>query len=181
LWKSRTANFGPALQWNIFNYGQITNQVRVQDARLQELLVSYQNIVLTAQREVEDSLVAFLRSQERAQALGESTAAAQRSLNLATLQYRQGITDFTTVLTAQQALLNEQDNLASTLGDISNNLVGVYRALGGGWQIREGNNVVPDSIKEQMALRTDWGGLLRPAAQPSVDTRTPSGVSWPRW
>ncbi|MGZ5059066.1 MAG: efflux transporter outer membrane subunit, partial [Methylobacter sp.] len=47
LWKSRTANFGPALQWNIFNYGQITNQVRVQDARLQELLVSYQNIVLT--------------------------------------------------------------------------------------------------------------------------------------
>ncbi|MGZ5621218.1 MAG: efflux transporter outer membrane subunit [Methylobacter sp.] len=181
LWKSRTANFGPALQWNIFNYGQITNQVRVQDARLQELLVSYQNIVLTAQREVEDNLVAFLRSQERAQALGESTAAAQRSLNLATLQYRQGITDFTTVLTAQQALLNEQDNLASTLGDISNNLVGVYRALGGGWQIREGNDVVPDSIKEQMAKRTDWGGLLRPAAQPSVDTQTPSGISWPRW
>ncbi|TAK64272.1 MAG: efflux transporter outer membrane subunit [Methylobacter sp.] len=181
LWKSRTANFGPALQWNIFNYGQITNQVRVQDARLQELLVNYQNTVLTAQREVEDNLVAFLRSQERAQSLGESTAAAQRSLDLATLQYRQGITDFTTVLTAQQALLSEQDNLASTLGDISNNLVGVYRALGGGWQIREGKDVVPDSIKEQMAKRTDWGGLLSPAAQPSPDTQTPSGVSWPRW
>ncbi len=181
LWKSRTANFGPALQWNIFNYGQITNQVRVQDARLQELLISYQNTVLSAQREVEDNLVAFLRSQERAQLLGESTAAAQRSLDLATLQYRQGITDFTTVLTAQQALLSEQDNLASTLGDISNNLVGVYRALGGGWQIREGNDVVPDSIKEQMAIRTDWGGLLTPAAQPSPDTQTPTGVSWPRW
>jgi NodT family efflux transporter outer membrane factor (OMF) lipoprotein len=181
LWKSRTANFGPALQWNIFNYGQITNQVRVQDARLQELLVSYQNTVLIAQREVEDNLVAFLRSQERAQSLGESTAAAQRSLDLATLQYRQGITDFTTVLTAQQALLSEQDNLASTLGDISNNLVGVYRALGGGWQIREGKDVVPDSIKEQMAKRTDWGGLLKPSAQPSPDTRTPSGVSWPQW
>ncbi|MDD5578824.1 MAG: efflux transporter outer membrane subunit [Methylobacter sp.] len=181
LWKSRIANFGPALQWNIFNYGQITNQVRVQDARLQELLISYQNTVLTAQREVEDNLVAFLRSQERAQSLGESTAAAQRSLNLATLQYRQGITDFTTVLTAQQALLSEQDSLASTLGDISNNLVGVYRALGGGWQIREGEDVVPDSIKEEMTKRTDWGGLLRPAAQPSPDTRTPSGISWPRW
>ncbi|WP_258076109.1 efflux transporter outer membrane subunit [Methylobacter tundripaludum] len=181
LWKSRTANFGPALQWNIFNYGQITNQVRVQDARLQGLLISYQNTVLSAQREVEDNLVAFLRSQERAQSLGESTAAAQRSLNLATLQYRQGITDFTTVLTAQQALLSEQDSLANTLGDISNNLVGVYRALGGGWQIREGKDVVPDSVKEQMAKRTDWGGLLTPAAQPSPDTETPSGVSWPRW
>ncbi|TRW91198.1 efflux transporter outer membrane subunit [Candidatus Methylobacter oryzae] len=181
LWKSRTANFGPALQWNIFNYGQITNQVRVQDARLQELLVNYQNTVLTAQREVEDNLVAFLRSQERAQALGESTAAAQRSLDLATLQYRQGITDFTTVLTAQQALLSEQDNLASTLGDIANNLVGVYRALGGGWQVREGNDVVPDAIKEQMEKRTDWGGLLRPSAQPSPDNETPTGVGWPRW
>jgi hypothetical protein len=137
--------------------------------------------VLSAQREVEDNLVAFLRSQDRAQSLGESTAAAQRSLNLATLQYRQGITDFTTVLTAQQALLSEQDSLANTLGDISNNLVGVYRALGGGWQVRESKDVVPDSVKEQMAKRTNWGGLLRPAAQPSPDTETPSGVSWPRW
>ncbi|MGZ4997184.1 MAG: TolC family protein, partial [Methylobacter sp.] len=151
------------------------------DARLQELLISYQNTVLTAQREVEDNLVAFLRSQERAQLLGESTAAAQRSLDLATLQYRQGIIDFTTVLTAQQALLSEQDNLASTLGAISNNLVGVYRALGGGWQIREGKDVVPDSVKEQMAKRTDWGSLLKPSAQPSPDTQAPSGVSWPRW
>ena len=181
LLKSHTANFGPSLQWNIFNYGQITNQVRVQDARLQELLVSYQNTVLTAQREVEDNLVAFLRSQERAQSLGESTAAAQRSLALATLQYRQGITDFTTVLTAQQALLSEQDSLATTLGDISNNLVGVYRALGGGWQIREGKDVVPDSIKDQMTKRTNWGDLLMPAAQLSPDTQTSRGLRWPLW
>jgi NodT family efflux transporter outer membrane factor (OMF) lipoprotein len=181
MWKSRMATFGPAVQWNIFNYGQITNQVRVQDARLQELLVGYQNTVLNAQREVEDNLVAFLRSQERALSLSDSTAAAQRSLNLATLQYRQGITDFTTVLTAQQALLNEQDNLASTLGDIANNLVGVYRALGGGWQIREGHEIVPDAIKEQMAKRTDWGALLTPAAPPSLDTQTPAGVGLPLW
>ena len=116
LWKSRTANFGPALQWNIFNYGQITNQVRVQDARLQELLISYQNTVLTAQREVEDNLVAFLRSQERARYLAESTEAAQHSLDLATLQYGQGITDFTTVLTAQQALLKRTRQPRQYLG-----------------------------------------------------------------
>lgn len=180
LWKSRTANFGPALQWNIFNYGQITNQVRVQDARLQALLISYQNTVLTAQKEVEDNLVAFLRTQERAQFLGESTTAAQHSLDLAILQYRQGTIDFTTVLTAQQALLNAQDSLASTLGDISNNLVGVYRALGGGWQIREGKDVLPESIKVQMAKRTNWGDLLTPAAQSSPDTPAPSGLDWPR-
>ncbi len=65
-WKSRTYQIGPSFQWNLFNYGRITNNVRLQDARLQELLIAYQNAVLTAQQEVEDNLVAFLRAQERA-------------------------------------------------------------------------------------------------------------------
>ncbi len=163
-WRSRSGSFGPSVQWNIFNYGQITNLVRVQDARFQELLTTYQNTVLKAQQEVEDALIAFLKAQERAKFLAESTAAAQRSVELAVLQYREGITDFTTVLTAEQALLAQQDNLAVTLGDISRNLVGVYRALGGGWQIREGQDFLPDSVKAAMAKRINWGRLLEPAA-----------------
>jgi outer membrane protein TolC len=177
----RTGNIGPSVQWNIFNYGQITNQVRVQDARFQELLIQYQNAVLTAQQEVEDNLIAFLKSGERAQFLGESTAAALRSLDLAILQYRQGITDFTTVLTAQQALLAEQDSLASTLGDISRNLVGVYRALGGGWQIREGQDLVPASIKEAMAKRTNWGSLLVPTVYPLTPPPPQPLIRPPQW
>jgi NodT family efflux transporter outer membrane factor (OMF) lipoprotein len=163
-WRSRSAGFGPSFQWNLFNYGRITNQVRVQDARFQEALIAYQNSVLKAQQEVEDNLVAFLKAQERARFLSDSVTAAKRSLELAVLQYREGITDFTTVLTAQQALLSEQDSLATTLGDISRNLVGVYRALGGGWQLREGQDFVPESIKETMAKRTNWGQLLTPVA-----------------
>ncbi len=161
-WRSRVGTFGPAVRWNILNYGQITNQVRMQDARFQELLIQYRNAVLTAQREVEDNLIAFLKSEDRARFLAESTEAATRSLNLAVLQYRQGITDFTTVLTAQQALLTQQDNLADTLGNIARALVGVYRALGGGWQIREGNDLVPESVMKAMAERTDWGKFLSP-------------------
>jgi len=163
-WRSRFGVVGPAVSWNIFNYGQITNQVRVQDARFQELLIQYQNTVLTAQRDVEDNLIAFLKSADRARFLAESADAAMRSLDLAVLQYRQGITDFTTVLTAQQSLLTEQDTLANSLGDIARSLVGVYRALGGGWQIREGQDLVPESIKKSMAERTDWGRLLSPSA-----------------
>ena len=163
-WQSRSAGFGPSFQWNLFNYGSITNQVRVQDARFQEALIAYQNSVLKAQQEVEDNLVAFLKAQERARFLSDSTTAAMRSLELAVLQYREGITDFTTVLTAQQALLSEQDSLATTLGDISRNLVGVYRALGGGWQLREGQDFVPAEIRQAMAKRTNWGRLLAPAA-----------------
>jgi hypothetical protein len=113
---------------------------------------------------VEDNLVAFLRAQERAEFLAQSTAAAKRSLDLAVLQYREGTKDFTTVLIAQQALLNEQDNLATTLGSLSSNLVGVYRALGGGWEIREGKDLLPPDVKDVMAKRTNWGKLLAPAS-----------------
>jgi NodT family efflux transporter outer membrane factor (OMF) lipoprotein len=163
-WKSRSATAGPSFQWDLLNYGRLTNQVRVQDARFQELLIGYQNAVLKAQQEVEDALVGFLRSQARAKLLGESTAAARRSLDLSVLQYRGGTVDFTTVLLAQQALLNEQDSLTSTLGDISRNLVGVYRALGGGWQLREGKEFVPAEVQAEMAKRTNWGRLLSSAS-----------------
>lgn len=181
-WKSRTGQVGPSFQWNIFNYGQITNSVRVQDARFEQLLIAYQNVVLRAQQEVEDALVAFLRAQERAELLALGAAAAKRSLDLAVLQYREGVKDFTTVLIAQQALLNEQDNLASTLGDISRNLVGVYRALGGGWEIREGKELVPADVREVMAKRTHWGKWLAPASyNPRAFNEPESLIRLPDW
>ena len=153
---------GPSFQWNILNYGRLRTNVRVQDARFQELVLAYQNTVLQAQQEVEDSLVAFLQSQVQAAFLADRASAAQRSVDLAVIQYREGITDFTTVLTAQQSLLTQQDNLAATVGSIALNLVGVYRALGGGWEIREGEPLVPPAIQEVMAKRTNWGKLLQP-------------------
>ncbi len=181
-WGSRTYVAGPSAQWNLFNYGQLTNNVRVQDARFQQLLIGYQKAVLSAQQEVEDSLVAFLRSQDRAEFLARSAGAAKRSLDLAVIQYREGATDFTTVLTAQQALLNEQDNLASTLGSISQSLVGVYRALGGGWQIREDMDLVPPEVKETMAKRTNWGNLLSPAVyMPPASEEPRSLIRSPDW
>jgi hypothetical protein len=82
---------------------------------------------------------------------------------LAFIQYSQGSTDFTTVLVAQQALLNVQDNLANAMGNISTNLVGIYRALGGGWEIRQGEEILSPEIKEVMARRTNWGCLLSPS------------------
>jgi NodT family efflux transporter outer membrane factor (OMF) lipoprotein len=181
-WGSRTIQAGPSFQWNLFNYGRITNNVRVQDARFQELLIAYQNTVLTAQREVEDALAAFLRAQERAESLTLSAAAARRAFDLAVLQYREGLRDFTTVLTAQQALLNEQDSLAAALGSISGNLVGVYRALGGGWEIREGQELIPPDVREAMAKRTNWGRLLAPPSyNPPASEPPKSPIRLPDW
>ena len=181
-WGSRSVQVGPTVQWNIFNYGQITNNVRLQDARLQELLLTYQNAVLSAQQDVEDNLAAFLRFQDRAQLLAQSVTSAQIAVTLAIRQYREGVTDFTTVLTAQQALLNQQDSLASTLGTISTSLVGVYRALGGGWEIREGQELIPPDLRAEMEKRTNWGHLLTPATYNLPATRQPeSAPRLPDW
>jgi NodT family efflux transporter outer membrane factor (OMF) lipoprotein len=163
-WQSRTYQYGPSVQWNIFNYGRIRNNVRAQDARFEELLITYRNTVLKAQREVEDALVAFLKAQERAGHLAAGTQAAGRAFDLVVEQYREGLRDFTAVLVAQQALLSEQDNLTVTLGSLSSSLVAVYRGLGGGWEIRAGRELVPPDVKEEMAKRTDWGSLLDTAA-----------------
>ena len=134
--------------------------MRAQDAAFQAALTSYQNTVLVAQQEVENGLIGFRKQQERARFLSEAVRAAERSRQLAMLQYQNGVTDFTTVLTAEQQLLEQQDALAITAGAIPTNLVSAYRALGGGWQIREGKSFLPPQTVEAMAQRTNWGRLL---------------------
>jgi len=160
-WKSRVVTIGPAVVWNVLNYGQITNQVRAQDAVFQQAILSYQNTVLQAQQEVEDGLASFLGNQETVALLSEAVAAARRSVDLAAAQYRAGATAYTTVLTAQQNLLQQQDQLAVTQGSVAQGLISLYRALGGGWETREAGDLVRADIEETMAKRTDWGGLLQ--------------------
>ncbi len=176
LAKSRAFTFGPSFQWNILNYGRIVNNVRVQDAAFQALVTNYQNTVLTAQREVEDGLISFLNAERRTALLELSATAAKRSADLAVLQYREGITDFTTVLTAEQNLLQQQDALAVSRGEIPSSLIRTYRALGGGWEIREGQELVPAGVREAMRNRTNWGGLLTPGSIERVSQQGPNPV-----
>jgi NodT family efflux transporter outer membrane factor (OMF) lipoprotein len=175
-WQSRVVSFGPAVVWNVFNYGQITNQVRAQDAAFQQAVLSYQNAVLQAQQEVEDGLVSFLGAQESVMLLADAVAAARRSVDLAIIEYREGATDYTTVLSAQQNLLEQEDQLAVTQGDVAQGLISLYRALGGGWQTREAGDFVRADIKEAMAMRTDWGTLLQqdPAGEKATAARIPA-------
>jgi NodT family efflux transporter outer membrane factor (OMF) lipoprotein len=175
-----TFAFGPAFTWNILNYGQITNQVRVEDAALQGLLVDYQNTVLKAQQEVEDGLTSFLQGREQVDYLRESVAAANAALGLAFLQYNLGTRDFTTVLTAEQNLYTAQNDLAMAEGGVSTGLASVYRALGGGWQIRADNEFVPAATAEEMRNRTNWGEVLPPPGTPQPPAPalpTPADVS----
>jgi len=151
---------GPSLRWDILNYGRITNRVRVEDARLQELIVNYQNTVLRSTQEAEDSMVAFVRSEEESVFLKESVEASKRSVDLALIQYREGLVDYQRVLDTQRSLTQQQDRFTAMKGSVTLNLIALYKALGGGWQIRFGKGFVPEETKEEMRKRTNWGELL---------------------
>jgi NodT family efflux transporter outer membrane factor (OMF) lipoprotein len=151
---------GPSIKWPILNYGRIKNRVRVQDARFQQLIVNYQNTVLNAYREVEDAMVGFLRSQEQVTYLADSVTASKRSVDLSLIQYREGVADYQRVLDTQRFLTQEQDLYTAVNGEVALNLIAMYKALGGGWQMREGKGFVNEETKEKMQERTNWGEIL---------------------
>jgi len=161
-----TYSFGPAFQWNILNYGQITNNVRLQDATLQQYLVDYQQAVLKAQQDVEDGIATYLQSRIAVEALRRSVAAANGALSISLLEYQQGTRDYTSVLTSEQNLLTAENDLAIAEGNVPLGVTAVYQALGGGWQIREGDDFVWPSTNAEMRARTDWGTVLPPAGAP---------------
>jgi hypothetical protein len=70
------------------------------------------------------------------------------------------------VLTAEQNLFQAESNLAVAISNVSLGLAAVYRALGGGWQIREDSYFVDAATNSQMRARTNWGDLLPPANRP---------------
>ncbi len=154
-------DIGPSATWNILNYGRIKNNVRVQDAVFQQALTNYSLSVLNAAGEVEDAIVGFQRSQVQAGLLKQSVDAASRALELSTIQYKEGQSSFQRVLDSTQALSQQQDQHIQTLGNISNNAVALYKALGGGWQKTGRQSYIPATTQKQMEERTKWGKLLK--------------------
>jgi NodT family efflux transporter outer membrane factor (OMF) lipoprotein len=127
---------GPSFTWNILNYGRLLSNIRAQDAAFQELVATYQNTVLKAGEDVEDGLVTFLRAQKWARFENEAVNAEMAAFKEALAQYKGGIVDFNRVVLIQERLVERQQQLADAQGQIPQGLIQVYRALGGGWQIR---------------------------------------------
>ena len=128
-----TWGIGLPIRWNLFAGGRIRSQIRVEEARTEQALVAYERTVLGALEEAESAMVAYQQELIRRAKLGESVDATERALGLVMTQYTAGLTDFLNVLDTQRSLLNRQDELATSRGQVVKNLVGLYRALGGGW------------------------------------------------
>jgi NodT family efflux transporter outer membrane factor (OMF) lipoprotein len=153
-------SIGPSLSWPILNYGRIMNNRRIQDAAFQEAAVNYQHAVLQAAAEVESALHGFLKAREKLVFLAESSVNSRRSLELSRRQYLEGQTDFLRVDIAAKALSQQLDRQATAQGLVAANLISAYKALGGGWELRQGREFVPQDTIDEMTNRTDWGDIL---------------------
>ncbi|HEV8062429.1 MAG TPA: TolC family protein, partial [Gemmataceae bacterium] len=126
----------PSFKWNILNYGRIANNVRLQQAKTQELIDTYQNLVLTAAQQVQTALRGFLRSREQANNLALSVRAAVSATQIQVKNFTDLKADVNRLFTLENTQVQQQDNLAVAQGNIALNLINVYRSLGGGWEIR---------------------------------------------
>jgi NodT family efflux transporter outer membrane factor (OMF) lipoprotein len=159
---SFTGFIGLRVNWPILNYGRIVGNIRAQDARYEQAVAAYQESVVRAASDVESGLSEFLRAAERAALLRESVSATRRSFDLSFMQYRAGLVDFIRLSDAQVRLEQQEDNLVEARTRIALGAVRTFRALGGGWEIREGQEFIDPETARRMRDRTKWGDVLTP-------------------
>lgn len=159
----------PGFTWNFLNYGRLRNNVRVQDAEFQELLLNYKNTVLNAYSEVETALVSFLKAKQQVVYLRRSVAAARRAESVVLDQYRDGTASYDRVLDSQRQLLLSQSRLLAARADVLTNLIAVYKGLAGGWIPPNVKGFISDKTRDQMENRTNWGKLLEKPVEPQTN------------
>jgi len=155
-----TLSLGPHLTWNIFDHGRVDNNVRVQDARLQQLIESYQDSVLQAAREIDDAAISIVKTREQETVLAESVEASERALALASTRYQEGYADFQRVLDAQRAVFSQAERRLINQGNHVAAVINLYKALGGGWAPTPIDQVIPQQVRDTMQERSDWGDVI---------------------
>jgi len=127
---------GPGFHWDILNYGRILNGIRTEDARFQQSVLNYRETVLQAYREVENAIAGYLEDTKRLGPLQDAVTASRNAYEWSLTRYTGGLLDFQRVLDSQRVLVQQRDRLAEGRGNVSLRLIALYKALGGGWQIR---------------------------------------------
>ena len=166
LFRSENSNWNSfiAFDWNIFNYGRLKSNIRLQDALFQQGLEDYHQTVLEAQGEVENAIVAFTASKQQVVDYTQAVDASQNAATLSQMQYKNGLVNFNTVITILQTLAYQQDIWVQTKGNTATDLINIYKSLGGGWEIRNNQDPVdflPQKMKDEMKVRTsEWKDTL---------------------
>ncbi len=132
---AQSSRYGLSLSMPIFRAGAIRQGIKVTNAQVDRALAAYEATVLFAYEEVENSLTQWVNEQRRHVALIDSADSARLASELALTQYNSGLVDFQTVLTADRQLISAEDALAVSEGEMTANLIQLYKALGGGWSV----------------------------------------------
>jgi outer membrane protein TolC len=160
-----TGAVGPGFRWNVLNYGRLLSNIERVEATFEAQVANYQQTVLQAGLEAENAIVEFLKSQEQAKKLEESVKAMEKSAQIAMVQYKGGLVDFNRVSLIEQNLVAQQTLLAQAQGNTTLGLVNLYRALGGGWEIR---------LSQPAPIMPVSNIGLPPASEPATSTESPS-------
>jgi NodT family efflux transporter outer membrane factor (OMF) lipoprotein len=131
----QTDRLGLSLSLPIFHGGALRQNINIQNALVDQALASYEATVLAAYEEVENALTAWVNEQRRHAALVDAVESARRASDLALMQYNSGLVDFQTVVVSDRQLITLEDSLALSDGELTSNLIRLYKALGGGWSV----------------------------------------------
>jgi multidrug efflux system outer membrane protein len=126
---------GPQITLPIFTGGKIRGNIEAQKQRLDQALTEYQSAVLRSLEETEDALVAYGHEKDRDEKLAAAVEASRDATMLANELYTRGLSDFLSVLDAQRQQLSAEDDLAQSDTLVITNLIALYKALGGGWEV----------------------------------------------
>ncbi|MFN1580036.1 TolC family protein [Vibrio rotiferianus] len=157
---SLTMVVGPTFSWNIFQYGRVKNNIRFEDARFQETLTNYNKKVLQAVNEVTNALEAYDLYLEQKSLRLQSVNSSIRAFNISMTQYENGQISFERLLNSVEKMTRAEDSYANIKGNVANQVVALYKALGGGWETQTGKPFLSETTAKQMQDRSDWDGLL---------------------
>ncbi|MCC6145559.1 MAG: efflux transporter outer membrane subunit [Candidatus Hydrogenedentes bacterium] len=142
-------SIGPGVSVPLFQGGRIRANIAVQDARQEQAAIGYEQTILVALQEVEDSLVSYTQEQERRGLLERAVAANENSVRLANERYVRGLEGFLNVLQAQQQLFQSEDLLVLSNSFVLTDLISLYKALGGGWEVFESEAVSGEAVESR--------------------------------
>ncbi|HUK81236.1 MAG TPA: efflux transporter outer membrane subunit [Verrucomicrobiae bacterium] len=129
---------GPTVTWRLLDFGRIQAQIKAADAQTKQALAVYEQTVLVSFQDVENALVAYSNEQLRYRSLTKAVAANRRAVDLANDLYTKGLGDFLNVLVTERSLYQVEDQQADSERTVTDNLVALYKALGGGWEDKPG-------------------------------------------
>lgn len=128
-------DLGPSFTWNILHFGRICDNIEIHEARFRQAVAAWQQSILAAVREVEDTMVNHNGFMEQRAVIEQAIAADERAVQLSLERYRAGKANFQRVIDAQQQLVNDQQQRFQFQADAMIELVRLFKAAGGDWTI----------------------------------------------